>query len=506
MYRRGWFNDSHRHYLAAKGIKTNRYFAELAQPTQAPVAPTAAPPVMLTKNINIRSGAPSKGQPDREIGGRVRSEKSVREKLGEEGRLRADSELEIKKRGEAGYSKVIATKDPVLLRKELIAQNQLLGQGDDVKTTNRIRALQAKLGEIEFERARAGMPVNTSGLSPAAKQDLEQFAKAKNLQDATKEPTSVFGQFMQGLGERAATEFGRTGREAELIQAKRLEQADATEEFMRERARIDAQGLTGWENNPIVQDTRYEPFYGAFNPFEMGEMGLDKKTGRRGNGEKMDVTTPLKDRSVFKFDSSFSGSAGNADMPWTGLGVDGTKKAVAEVHAARRELASADKSAFQRGKIAFQRGDREDLVNAIVDLSSQADKLDEMQMMVQGVEGNVTSQEHIAKTILQDQGWMSSPFGGSRARELADEAAKIAETKAEIRKQINEVKGRRDNLKEKLNRMNASLPPETLQTEGIVEVFREDKRVIESPVTFAQTFVQESHQSSPKLFASKRYR
>ena len=26
-YRKGWFGESHRHYLAAKGVKTNRYYA-----------------------------------------------------------------------------------------------------------------------------------------------------------------------------------------------------------------------------------------------------------------------------------------------------------------------------------------------------------------------------------------------------------------------------------------------------------------------------------------------
>jgi len=140
-------------------------------------------------------------------------------------------------------------------------------------------------------------------------------------------------------------------------------------------------------------------------------------------------------------------------------------------------LAKTDLSGYVKGERAFRKGDREMLLDAITELDAQHMKLQDRMWHVEAVRGNILHKQTMDQTIAMasDDGGKMMPnflFGGGGGNAIVKQTKKINQIKESIKKSSNEVAGRMAMLRNKLKRMDATVPPQSPVPEVSVKVFR----------------------------------
>jgi len=139
------------------------------------------------------------------------------------------------------------------------------------------------------------------------------------------------------------------------------------------------------------------------------------------------------------------------------------------------KLAKADLNSYSKGEQAFKRGDREMLLDAITELDAQHMKLQDRMWSVEAVRSNFLRKDVMDQTIAMSNdngGGSNFLFSSGGGDAIVKQSKKINEIKEAVKKSSNEVAGRLAMLRNKLKRMDATVPYQSPVPERPVKVFR----------------------------------
>jgi hypothetical protein len=151
---------------------------------------------------------------------------------------------------------------------------------------------------------------------------------------------------------------------------------------------------------------------------------------------------------------------------------------VSELHRARDRMAKVDLSPFEKGEDAFKKGDREGLIKSINELETQEQLLADRWNLVEQTRATVLSPKHRVLAYAQDDGMFGGLLGGGGGDKLAERTQKVAEVKRRIKDSSNELYARRKLLRYKLQRMDATVAPETSLPSERVQVLEKDSSTL----------------------------
>ena len=141
---------------------------------------------------------------------------------------------------------------------------------------------------------------------------------------------------------------------------------------------------------------------------------------------------------------------------------------VNQLYRARETLAAVDFSPFKKGKAAFERGDREDLLRSITSLEAQEQRLaDSWAIVESATRTKVMNPENVTAAYGSGEGFLTFGGGGEK---VADRVKKLNEVKQKLKDSINEVYTRRKLLRYDLQRLDATVPPVSDVPKGRVKV------------------------------------
>jgi hypothetical protein len=125
------------------------------------------------------------------------------------------------------------------------------------------------------------------------------------------------------------------------------------------------------------------------------------------------------------------------------------------------------------------------LLDAITELDAQHMKLQDRMWHVEAVRGNMLHKETMDQTIAMasEDGEKIMPnflFGSGGGNAIVKQTRKVNQIKEAIKKSSNEVAGRLAMLRNKLKRMDATVPPQAPVPEAPVKVFRQGIGLIPS--------------------------
>jgi hypothetical protein len=126
----------------------------------------------------------------------------------------------------------------------------------------------------------------------------------------------------------------------------------------------------------------------------------------------------------------------------------------------KENLAIVDMSAFKQGEKAFVNGDREGLADSIMDLEKEDMKLKDRWHLLQKTRGLVLSDDNRNETIARssdNKNIIFDSFGGG-AKELIDQTQKMAVMEKKIVEKSNLLNARIGHLKAKMRRLEALKP------------------------------------------------
>jgi len=128
-------------------------------------------------------------------------------------------------------------------------------------------------------------------------------------------------------------------------------------------------------------------------------------------------------------------------------------------------LAKIDLSGFNKGNVAFQSGNRDKLIDAITDLEAEHGKIKDRWNMLQDTRRLVLSPENRDQTIHKaaHQGGVfpSIALGTGGADEISRETEKISQVERKLKDSSNILSARIGILRNKLRRLNSVIPPST---------------------------------------------
>ena len=163
---------------------------------------------------------------------------------------------------------------------------------------------------------------------------------------------------------------------------------------------------------------------------------------------------------------------------------------VGSLWGARAGLAAVSLKSYDEGKIAFKKGNRENLIKAINDLDAEEQKIRDRWMLVEQTRAFMLSPRTRASALRSGGNGFDFPglgnieiagFGGSAGGDkVAENTERINQLKHDIKDAHNEVFARKTDLRFKLRRMDAAVPPQS-DVPGHIDVFREtmEKKGIE---------------------------
>jgi len=190
---------------------------------------------------------------------------------------------------------------------------------------------------------------------------------------------------------------------------------------------------------------------GWLNPLRVG--GLDDELKRRDKSNKAKVERARASEKVDYFvDDIFNGKA---------------------------DLAKVDFSPFKTGLKAYERGDREGLMKSILDLEYENYSLKHRVSLIDNIRQQISSTKNITDTMMkgkeQQGGFFFNPVMGSNtgSAAYAKQTERMSKTMLEVQKSSNAVAQRIAELKRKLNRLSQLGPLDMSEPKQPVKVFSE---------------------------------
>lgn len=141
----------------------------------------------------------------------------------------------------------------------------------------------------------------------------------------------------------------------------------------------------------------------------------------------------------------------------------------------RKQLSRVDLSAYDKGENAFKQGDREGLLDAIVDLSAQQAKIQDNWIVTEGARNSLLQKNTVDKMIAKEESGSSGSnpfFGGSGGAKIGDLTKKVAVVQQDLKKSSNAVASRISLLRNKVRRLDASVVAKDEAPEKEVSVLR----------------------------------
>jgi hypothetical protein len=467
-YNKGWYNDSYRHSLAAKGIKTR--FALNGQQLMPPSMPPVTEQRKMTKlavdyadgSITAQELANRKDLSSQEVSlildeaNRIGAERQYAEVLKQKARKVWEAPVGPRReeRGAAAIPTARKIEEEEKTEEELAAEQRLPFS----RWLTRVRSgdftgPEPPLNESEKLAQRAAV---IDGVQ--AKIDRGDLLKASDWQDLEKT-------------------YGLSHPEINRLKAYQHQELPS---LLRKAGRV-----TGAEALKIEEATTGFLKKGWGSLKEKVQPSISEISGGNVDEELKKIEAKKKE---------IEGAAGVFN-PWKILDESGgsaklkeekKKQIYADAISAQRDLdalfenkealAKADLSGYNKGEKAFRKGDREMLLDAITELDAQHMKLQDRMWHVEAVRGNILNKQTMDHTIAMasDDGKIMPNFlfGSGGGNAIVKQTKKVNQIKESIKKSSNEVAGRLAMLRNKLKRMDATVPPQAPVPEAPVKVFR----------------------------------
>lgn len=488
MVRAGWFGESHRHSLAARGIATrykNRYYG-LKEP-EVRSKDVVVEPITKKKKMKAAPKAPKTVTPS-EMRGKgaalIRSAEAAAtgHRFGALGRS-----AEEERRARVAIEGLVEQARPIVhivdqARKGQLGEALLLMTGKryrvDPKTgepflkggkrviiraeasTDELDAIHQVFEERALGLAKQGLPIPdkiVSTLSPEARAKIDTIKAGLE-----REEESPLRAAFRKKGEDAAIGAlqgveaipGAVAEEATAL-AKSAAGAEAAGLGFLERAREEASqegGREGFAGTLAMADS-----FGS-TPF----METNALFGSHTDGDHPLNLIP---------DDVPSLKSGFDDIPKLSDSFFGSDKVESVAQRTSRKVDSwldvsdgasdVDVSGFDRGNDAFDRGDREGLISAITSLQSQESKVRDRWQLVEQTHAQVLASQNKESAFDVDDGGNFFLGFGSGAGQLVEQTEKLNKVKEQLKGANDRVFSRRKMLQFKLQRMDAHVPSET---------------------------------------------
>lgn len=442
MKRSGWYGQSWRHSLAARGVKTQRYFQrkkaktiraeELTSQFQR-VEDTAIDQPRLQESVITRGQRIGTG---RDL---IKERRKAIEETAKE--LRRSNQILRDVENNRFDEAVLALNDPSRLQ-----------EADPVERKRAVSAIRTALNAKAIQLANAGIPppdpiMDNIDASVAVR--VDQVLRARQDTDAqdTESALNTFarevapGALVESLIETPATgvRFLGSGQGEDLNQALI---SNIDNEVPRAPGQID----TDLKDNPFVDTNAFI-----------------------GNEEQSTAALkPLPDgvpRLQDNFDFVQGGPGSNPALASPGAqkrtAADVVDNRVDELYSARNNLANVDLSAFDKGTKAFQTGDREELIKQITILQREEQTLKDRFALVNSTGADVVSQQNRTAAFSKKSGNFIMDLAGNGGDRIAEQTKKINAVREKILQANNKVYARRRQLESRLQRLDATVPPET---------------------------------------------
>jgi hypothetical protein len=511
MFRRknGWYGESYRHYLAAKGYPTGsrRYWQEKdATAMVQPINVNVSVPKQKGKSGYSRGIAIDQGVGPDARKKAIMGDREVQEAAEEQERRDRESyrRLEEQRKEVKGVGAVYAGASPLDRLKSMERREPRIGDVEGPEWMRRLttkRALPTAeeaaqitlLSEQVLERTRMTGQIPSSeersqlSRTVEGKRVLRAIDAELKMQKEDARESTTLGDASRRFGNMAIEKLTQRDSEAYGELFARRELKDEQEAALMQRI---SPGL--WGVNPIVQDTSKEPLLGAFDPFEIGQ------SASPGSVKHYDLETPISER----MDQWMNGT--NLWLNERSVDARGRPSAekptqaeltrqVDQLMMAKSEMAKVDAKPYEKGKKAFLEGNREKLVSSIVDLEKQEKAIRQKREIVRQLKADAVSESHRKEVLVKPKaGFFELPFTGGGARRLDQEIRNLEDVDAELRKSENAVAGRAWDLNNSYQRMRGVLPPQQSKPQKIVKVFEKtgDEGAVSNPVEFAEEFLE----------------
>jgi len=482
----GWRNESHRHYLAAKGIKTvSRYSYFADQKLKTPTQKQEVKPVSFVINAPKKGSTKKRGGAGQEV--RPPTAKNYAQALNLLGEQAEEKAAEKDTFGlaktaieEGRFEKQIPILDNYGRPIKYADIGGLLKS--DALSVSEKNAIRAQLKSKAVEMAKEGIPLSALQKRLIAKEEQKMFGvipvagetekRIAAVEAEKKEELKTEGQkavkkkleqveetFLTGIeGLPGATFAGiedvyKEGAETTTVTPFGVSAGlGSKKEFVGLSGQIDA-----LENSPFEKTNI---FIGNEEDGTFRFMGNEEKPveGRFGK-EQMDINGGVSGI----FDSFLgvqpAGPSNQVVQDARGRMVDKQTliDEVNSLHAAKKQLGKVDLEWYKRGDEAFKKGDREGVINAVNNLKGEEDMLRDRWTLVAQTHADVRSQMNRA-LLFQEKDSLLGQGGGGK---LADQTKKLNEVKSELRVAADKVAARRKLLEFRMARMDATVPAET---------------------------------------------
>jgi len=223
-------------------------------------------------------------------------------------------------------------------------------------------------------------------------------------------------------------------------------------------------GKAGWDS--LGQEQQFPGVATQFGRLSSQDSPL-KKNSVFASHEDDGMASPLRwmdNENVPRLDQSW-GFLGNVENPV----MSGTKRSelasktvsdqVDSLYESRDALAETDLSKYDDGVKAFKKGDREALIKSIAELESEENKLKDRWTIIGETHRNILSSNN-QQSVFHKSGSNFALDGRSGAEKIAEQTEKLARVRADVLKAMNKTYTRRALLQGNLTRLNANMTPD----------------------------------------------
>ena len=474
----GWYGDSWRHSLAAKGVKSN-YFARRQR------SPDSVFMDLKNKKENEVKKAALKNFREDFLKSQTDQQKLLRNVRG--GDLSDLSKALKSTQTEKKYGPISFISSDVDKSMEL---SQLSGAERSALTA------EANRQAVDFAISGAEVPAELQSLiSKSTKNRIQAIRKEQKIESRGALNTQARAIGKRGLefGEEGVRAFGAKGSEAIgavagaagvlSVDALTDQSGSITEGIARNDSKFKNATNTLQERSSIFETTdRSEGRFPSTGISASSNVFLGDNEGGIGkdsdNGafdflsDATDQTSPLSSAIVPR--EKFRG---------VDFGMDDSQQTYAEsisnqvesLWSAKSELGRVDKSPLKKGEKAFKLGDREKLIEAINDQEFQIKQQESRWNLVNQTKRQVESSENHRSLFEKKSGaFSSSMFGGSAGRKIADETKKINEVTKVVKQGSDEARARSQVLRGNLQRLDATVPFDDTVPSDDVKLFKKE--------------------------------
>jgi hypothetical protein len=466
---RGWKYDSYRHSLAARGINT-RYYVKKSREFRGDIVDDSGDSAAQGKEELY------KRKPSRYRGNQPRSPFEVfrQQTTPQTGATRTKGISQFKKvteeyvRGERSVNKALES----------------LREGNPADVID----LLQKGTKDSAERPKKGQPVAQIPLSFGEKAALKTALAAQALkyaQSGNSIPTSIIEQLDKDDADRILNIQQGVATSLEA-QAKEATESPLSRELKKDLpilagqiADAPAEGLSGV--GFLGGGGIKSPLEGTTNVLAGPPSGAASPFGQFPGGKVPNLSSA--------FDFAGAGTGTNPILaktpPELRRKAEIVQDQVDSLYKNRDELSKVDLSAYEKGNEAFEKGNREKLIDAISSLQTEESKLRDRWNLVGQTHRNVESIENHTSAFQKASD--SNPLWGigkQGGKQLADQTDKLNKVREGIVKANNQVFGRKRMLQFRLQRLDSTVPPET-SVPQTVKRFEQPKGIfknIDNPV------------------------